>query len=529
MKKTDVIIIGSGIAALQLARHLQDHFYVMIITKDQLISSNSYLAQGGIAAPIGENDHVELHYKDTLKAGCYHQAEHIVKELIMDGKRVVTSLVKEGAPFDKKEDGSLSLGMEGAHSVNRILHSGGDQTGKYLVKHLVQTLTDKVEMIEGETVFELLKNKSGHCCGVKTKNERNEIHHFFAPRIVLATGGIGSLYSSTSNHPSVTGDGMALAFLAGAKLSDLEFIQFHPTLLYLDGKTHGLISEAVRGEGAWLVNHLEERIMEGIDSSLELAPRHIVAERIFQERQAGREVFLDTSRIQDFTKKFPSITSLCMQHNIAIEEGKIPVSPGCHFIMGGVVTDDIGRTNVEGLYAIGEVACSGIHGANRLASNSLLEGLVYGERLANYFIENEKNTLSVDLTHLEQRKIENSVSSILFKTEELKKMMLKRVGIIRDEKGLRSHLEWLKAQSLTFNENIEEYGLEEIKKYLMWVASLLVTQAALIRTESRGGHIRSDFPLENNKKWYKRKIILQKEDNQLRVMLNEQNEIKVYA
>ncbi|WP_282138774.1 L-aspartate oxidase [Rossellomorea aquimaris] len=529
MGKTDIIIVGSGIAALQLARQLQNHFYVMIITKDKIKSGNSYLAQGGIAAPLGLKDSVNAHFKDTLEAGRYHQDEDGVNQLIADGKRIVQSLVDEGAPFDRKVDGSLSLGMEGAHSEHRILHSGGDQTGKYLVKYLLKSLSmEKVEFIEGEMVYELVKDDNGHCCGVKTKDKNDSIRYYYASHVVLATGGIGGIYSSTSNHPAVTGDGMALAFLAGAKLSDMEFIQFHPTLLWLDGKTCGLISEAVRGEGALLLNDKGERIMEGVDPQLELAPRHIVAERIYKERQRGREVYLDISRIEDFMAKFPSISTLCLKHNISIKEGMIPVSPGCHFMMGGVVTDHAGRTNIPGLYAIGEVACTGIHGANRLASNSLLEGLVFGERLGKFLIQ--KGVSPSPHLHSTSDQIKEGESlNIPLQSADIKEGMMERVGIIRDEDGLLAHLKWLKAHPLTFHELLDFNSREEIHIYFMWIVSLLVTESALLRKESRGGHIRSDFPREDNDQWLKRKMVLQNNDGRLRVKYHEQNETKIYA
>ncbi|NMH69852.1 L-aspartate oxidase [Bacillus sp. RO3] len=530
MEKTDILIVGSGVAALQLARQLQDHFYVMIITKDKIISGNSFLAQGGIAAPLGIKDSVLAHYTDTLEAGRYHQDEESVTRLIVDGRRIVESLVQEGAPFDREADGSLSLGIEGAHSQNRILHSGGDQTGKFLVNHLVSTLSkDKVQFMEGEMVWELVKDEKGHCCGVKTKDKTNAVRSYYAPHVVLATGGVGGLYSATSNHPAVTGDGMALAFLAGAKLADMEFIQFHPTLLWKDGKTCGLISEAVRGEGALLVNERGERIMDGVDPLLELASRHIVAESIFKERQMGRDVFLDIRRIRDFQQKFPSISSLCRKHGISMEEGLIPVSPGCHFIMGGVVTDHVGRTNIPGLYAIGEVACTGIHGANRLASNSLLEGLVFGERLGNYLIQ-KGVTHASSFFHpcTESVKDVGKAAVISFQSSEIKGKMMNHVGIIRGEKGLTAQLNWLRAQPLTFHEHIEFNSRDEIHLYFMWIVSLLVTQSALLRTESRGGHIRSDYPLEEDD-WLKRNVILLNQDGRLKVEFHEQNETKIYA
>jgi L-aspartate oxidase len=525
MIKTDVLIVGSGIAALQLARQLQEHLNVMIITKKKLRDSNSYLAQGGIAAPVGKWDKVELHTKDTLKAGCHHQPEHIVKNVISDGKRIVDYMIGDGAPFDRKSDGELALGMEGAHSIARILHSGGDQTGRYMVEYLLNALDEKTRIVEGEMVFELVKNIRGKCCGVKTKLVDGSINYYPASHVVLATGGAGAVYSVNSNAPTAAGDGMALAFRAGAALSDMEFIQFHPTLLSLRGESGGLISEAVRGAGALLINERGERIMEGVHPQLELAPRHIVAERINGERLSGKTIYLDISPVKDFETKFPSITKMCKIHQIPLDEGKIPVSPGCHFTMGGILTDEVGNSTIEGLYAIGEVACTGLHGANRLASNSLLEGLVFGERLAKHLITSNKNA-PPEIMESEQC---GNPPEINFNGAELKERMMRDVGIIRNEKNLTRHLNWLNARSLSFNTDLDPLSQSEIQTYLMWVVSTLITQSALIRTESRGGHIRSDYPLENDEEWFKRSIVLMKENHQLKVVYDEQHQIEIYA
>ncbi|MEL3974523.1 L-aspartate oxidase [Rossellomorea oryzaecorticis] len=528
MIKTDVIIVGSGIAALQLARHLQEHLNVIIITKNKVKDSNSYLAQGGIAAPVGVLDRVELHSRDTMTAGCSHQDEDIVKNIIKDGKRIVEYLIHDGAPFDRNGEGHLALGMEGAHSMARILHTGGDQTGKYIIEYLLSALTEKIRVVQGEMVYELVKNDRGHCCGVKTKVEDGSIRHYFAPHVVLATGGAGSIYALSSNAPAATGDGMALAFQAGAALSDMEFIQFHPTLLSMGGTSGGLISEAVRGEGALLIDDTGKRIMEGVHPQLELAPRHIVAERINSERMNGKTVYLDITPIQDFEFKFPSITKMCENHRISLSEGKIPVTPGCHFTMGGVVTDQEGKTTVKGLYAIGEVSCTGLHGANRLASNSLLEGLVFGERLAHHLIGAVKDGASCTAVYQKPNN-RGDAPEIPFDPAELKERMMRDVGIIRNEQRLKKHLSWLKAQSLSYKTDLDQLSQGEIQTYLMWVVSTLITQSALLRTESRGGHIRADYPAENNTDWFKRSILLINENHRLKVVQNEQHQIEIYA
>ncbi|MGR3765191.1 L-aspartate oxidase [Rossellomorea sp. NS-SX7] len=528
MTNTDVIIVGSGIAALQLARQLQEHLNVIIITKNKVKDSNSYLAQGGVAAPIGKFDKVELHAKDTMTAGCNHQSEEAVKNVIRDGKRIIEYLINDGAPFDRKSNGDLALGMEGAHSMARILHSGGDQTGKYIIEYLLDALTEKVRFVEKELVYELIKNERGHCCGVKTMKGDGSIHRYSAPHVVLSTGGAGSIYSLSSNAPTVTGDGMALAFLAGAALSDMEFIQFHPTLLSLGSTSGGLVSEAVRGEGALLINGSGERIMEGVHPLLELAPRHIVAEKINRERIEGKAVYLDITPVKDFETKFPSITKLCENHHISLSQGKIPVTPGCHFTMGGVLTDEEGKTTIHGLYAIGEVACTGMHGANRLASNSLLEGLVFGERLANHLVTFKRKTSPFTGAYNVQES-KGNIGEITFDPTELKERMMRDVGIIRNEQSLTRHLNWLNAQSLSFHTGLDRLSENEIQTYLMWVVSMLITQSALLRTESRGGHIRSDYPGENNSEWFKKSILLINDNHQLRVVRDEQHQIEIYA
>jgi L-aspartate oxidase len=519
-----VIIVGSGVAALQLARQLQDAFHVMIITKEDRRKSNSFKAQGGIAAAIAKKDNINSHVKDTLEAGCYHQQPEAVRSLISDGKRIIQRLIQEGAPFDRNEDGSLSLGMEGAHSRNRILHCGGDQTGKILMKYLLENLSGNVHFVEGEMVYELIKNNEGRCIGVKTRNTKEETKHYYAPYVVLATGGIGGLYSSTSNDSTITGDGVAMAFLAGAKLTDMEFVQFHPTLLFVKSHTKGLISEAVRGEGAQLVNDRNDRIMETYPLK-ELAPRHLVAQKIFEERQKGREVFLTISNIADFEIKFPSITKLCLDNDISIKDGKIPVAPGCHFMMGGILINDVGATTVEGLYAIGETAASGVHGANRLASNSLLEGLVYGERLA-CFIKNSPYERVP--TIVKQDDCFFGVKEIPFTLEEFKSLMMRNVGIIRSESSLNIHWNWLQSKQLSLVENLGSMKRIDIQKYFMWVIGMCITTSALLRTESRGGHIRSDYP-DQDLAFFKKKINIERIENEIRGEICEQIETEIYA
>ena len=404
MKYADVLIIGSGVASLQLAKRLRTDLNVIILTKSFLKTSNSYLAQGGIAAAIGAGDHPSKHFADTLEAGRYHNDSKAVHILTEAAPSLINSLVAEGCLFDQDEKGELLLGMEGAHSEKRIIHGGGDATGKSMIDFMANQSMENTRIIENRFVYELLLDGSKkECVGVKVKNEKNEIETFLANHIVLASGGCGQLYSYTSNANTVTGDGIALAYRAGAEITDMEFIQFHPTLLYVNGQTRGLISEAVRGEGARLVTAEGKAIMEGIHPLGDLAPRHIVSQIIYDYLRQGIEVFLDISKVHEFTNRFPNITAMCVNNGVDLKGGKIPIVPGSHFLMGGIKTDLIGRTSLHGLYAIGEVACTGIHGANRLASNSLLEGLYMGAGLAEWVnsqpVEESTHIIISDWSH----------------------------------------------------------------------------------------------------------------------------------
>ncbi|RWZ52370.1 L-aspartate oxidase [Halobacillus fulvus] len=502
MKMADVIIIGSGLSALQVAKHLNRDMNVMIITKSSIRRSNSSLAQGGIAASLQEDDHPYAHFLDTLEAGCYANHPGHTLSMTNEAQEVMEELIREGCKFDMNLAGELDLGREGGHQHNRIIHSGGDQTGKTLVSHLIQQLQDNVHFYENHFVFDLLV-QDGRCYGVKSKQGEGT-HTFLAPHIILATGGCGQLYSITSNDEMITGDGLALAYLAGAELSDMEFIQFHPTLLFKEGRAPGLISEAVRGEGAILVNEKGERIMEAVHPLQDLAPRHIVAQSIYDRIQSGENVYLDIRSIDDFATRFPSITSLCEQNEIQISNGFIPVAPGCHFSMGGIRTDEAGRTTIDGLYAIGEAACTGVHGANRLASNSLLEGLVFGRKLAH-----ELNRSGSSLKPFNRRFLEKDVlhDPKLPTIQELKHSMMERVGIVRSKEGLTKQKQWLESfQMVPHPFDIHKLTAEQMTRFFMLYTSWLITISALQREESRGAHFRTDFPKERSA-WQSKQVI----------------------
>ncbi|MGI8316376.1 L-aspartate oxidase [Halobacillus mangrovi] len=508
MNKADVIIVGSGIASLQLARHLRKDLNVIVLTKSELNQSNSTYAQGGIAAALHEDDHPRAHYLDTMEAGRYMNDSSKTLQMTSEAPEIIHDLIQDGCVFDYEENGALSLGKEGAHNYNRIVHGGGDQTGRRIVEGLVSKLSSNISIYENQFVFELAKDAAGVCCGVRSKSADGRHHLYTAPHVVLATGGCGQLYTYTSNAETVTGDGISLAYLAGAELSDMEFIQFHPTLLYKNGKTKGLVSEAVRGEGAELIDENGNRLMQNIHPLKDLAPRHVVAQTIYAHLHKGGHVYLDIRSIPNFIERFPTITSMCEHNDISIKDGLIPVAPGCHFSMGGISIDNLGRTTVSGLYAIGEAACSGVHGANRLASNSLLEGLVYGKRLAYYINHNHFTQIKKPV----ERIYDYSPSSLpLPAREEIQRRMMENVGIVRSEIDLLQHKEWLESFPIY---EIPEFDLsllttEQVNILLMLQTAHLITCSALEREESRGGHFRSDYP-EEIELWKSKQIVQQR-------------------
>jgi L-aspartate oxidase len=508
MNYNDVLIIGSGLAALQLAGQLSHEKNVRILTKSRIRSANSYLAQGGVAAAIGKNDSPSKHYIDTLEAGRNHNDEQTVLEIMEEAPQLINEIFQQGCAFDQDNMGNLKLGMEGAHSEKRIVHGGGDATGRTLVDFLLTKLKDNVHIQEDIFVYELLLDeKEQRCIGVKGKTDAGLIHHFYADHVILATGGCGQLYSFTSNSETVTGDGIAMAYLAGAEIADMEFIQFHPTLLFVDGEPKGLVSEAVRGEGAILVTVDGERIMEGVHPLKDLAPRHITSQTIYDYVKNGKQVYLDIRTIEDFESRFPSITELCKQNHVDLSAGRIPVVPGSHFLMGGIKTDSMGRSSLRGLYAIGEVSCTGLHGANRLASNSLLEGLFQGKKLALYI--NEMETVSINRRFQTANQVYSRPTNHYFLPEvhAIQDRMMDYVGIVRSKALLLEQKKWLEQYGINHHFDLDEMTISDISKMYMVIVAELITNAALIRTESRGGHFRSDYPFEDDAAWCKKQIV----------------------
>lgn len=506
--KSDVLIIGSGIAGLYAAKILSQQRSVTVVTKGAIRNSNSILAQGGIAASIDKYDDWEYHLADTLTAGVNHNVESTTMAMVKDAPKIIEQLADIGVPFDKEENKKLALGQEGGHRRRRIVHAGGDSTGYLVIEKLIQHIQGAIDIYENETAIDLIFN-SQRCVGVITKNKSGEKKIFQAPHVIMATGGVGGLYPITSNDSTVTGDGIAMAYRAGAKLVDLEFVQFHPTMLHENGITYGLISEAVRGEGAKLIDEAGNHIMKGIHPLEELAPRDIVARRIFDVLQMGHQVFLDISMISNFKVRFPTISIMCEENNISIAKGLLPVFPGAHFIMGGIKIDIHGETSIKGLYAIGEVAYTGVHGANRLASNSLLEGVVFANRLANYILNQPMTSVT---SHL-PRYIKNPIT--FPSKEEIRHMMMNHVGIIRNSLDLKIASDWfLKYIPKQSTNTLLDLTIDEQTRLNMLTVGWLISSSALIRTESRGGHYRSDYPTTNNDHWLKRYIVRRRETNE---------------
>ncbi|MDM5221803.1 L-aspartate oxidase [Peribacillus sp. NJ11] len=516
MVKAEIIVIGSGIAALKTALEASEHKHVILITKSDIRDSNSYLAQGGIAAAISDRDTVSFHKEDTLTAGQRYNKVKVVEKLVEEAPSIIAELIRSGMQFDHDHDGTLMLGMEGAHSERRILHSHGDATGKYIMEHLIGCLKNSsITVIENVAAVELIIGEDDSCIGIKTLDKTGELVTYHAEQTVLATGGCGSLYHFTSNSQTVSGDGIALAFKAGAKVRDMEFIQFHPTLLFINGKAEGLVSEAVRGDGARLVTETGTPIMDDVHSMKDLAPRHIVAQTIFSYLQRGEKVFLDISMIKDFKKRFPTVSSLCEKSGLDLQFGKIPVAPGNHFLMGGIEVDEWGQTSVPSLYAVGEVACTGVHGANRLASNSLLEGLVFGNTLGQLLANMPVRSIP------EEKELSKSSCQFTFLPDftTLQEKLMSEAGIVRNEAGLtrlKDYLETFNIEELLQME-VTALSIKEITKINAIIVAWLIAESALTRTESRGGHFRSDYPSEDDSQWLENSVILARTDVKNRV------------
>jgi L-aspartate oxidase len=499
------IVIGSGVSGLFTALTLSKERRVILITKSSLMESNTNYAQGGIASAMGVPDSPELHYQDTMMAGAGLCDPAAVLALVYDGPPQVRRLIKLGTPFDRI-NGEIALTREAAHSRPRILHADGDATGHAISATLVARVREQgnIAIYENHYTLALVK-KAGRCCGAVTIHEgRPEL--FLSAAVILCTGGLGQIYGKTTNPAIATGDGMILAYNAGAVLRDLEFIQFHPTALHLPPAPPFLISETVRGEGAILLNEAGQRFMPQYHSLAELAPRDVVARAIFAEIQKAAVpcVHLDLSQIPTNTirSRFPNIYETCLKYGLDITNQPIPVAPAAHYMMGGILTDLNGRTQVPGLYAAGEVASTGVHGANRLASNSLLEGLVFGNRIATTLLQ-ETAEPPEDSSELQAcyPRLLTEYTNLKNDLAQLHQLTGQYLGIVRDQAGIDqafARLEALTVPAVT-TAKLEPQYLE--LQNMLHLARMMF-QAATTRTESRGAHYRGDYPEPNNE-WRK--------------------------
>ena len=508
MNHYDYIIVGSGIAGLYIALLAIKQGSVLILTKGNIDDCNTKYAQGGIAVAMSKDDSPELHFKDTMAAGdglCDAEAVRILTE---EGAECIADLIRFGVPFDTL-NGEITLTREAAHSTPRIIHAGGDATGEHIELSLSQQVrSSSIKILEDCLASEILV-EGNKVKGVKSLDCRTGlVEEYSCQFLILATGGVGRLFKYSTNSDVVTGDGVALAFKAGAGISDMEFFQFHPTVLRLPGVAPFLISEAVRGEGGILRNVEGYRFMPNYVAEAELAARDIVARStVYEMRKTGSDrVFLDVTHLPPrlITTRFPHIYRFCLAHGLDITRGLIPVAPAAHYLMGGVKVNTWGETNISGLFAAGETACTGVHGANRLASNSLLESVVFGKRVAERTtapchkesgVESQESRSQDSRLKTQDSRLKTRDSGLKnvppLNLPSLQSLMWDKVGIIRSGESLANAAGILATWQRSLSQPIDRQSYELNNLVL---CARLVTEAALLREESRGAHFRSDFP-----------------------------------
>jgi L-aspartate oxidase len=504
---TDVLVIGGGLAGLRAANAVDPSLDVLVVTKDALVQSNSSYAQGGIAGVMDPEDRFEWHVQDTLVAGGSLCDPQVVEMVIREAPDRIRELIDWGTRFDE-QGGRIVLGREGGHSHSRIVHALGDMTGREVMRAVIERTCRQPNITIWENTFTIdLLTCEGACRGAIVSNAHGERMLVWARQTILATGGCGQIYRESTNPPVATGDGHAMAYRAGVVLRDMEFIQFHPTVLYIAGGSRSLISEAVRGEGGRLIDKDGVRFMPLYDPRAELAPRDIVSQAIVSQMEKTRHpcVYLDVTHLDPLfvVQRFPGIAAACRQFGLDITKDKIPVRPGAHYMIGGVTVDLDGRTSLPGLWAAGEVTSSGLHGANRLASNSLLEGLVYGahagagasqaaremsDELRVWPVESPVEPPPAEPLDLED--IRNSLKSLMWRS----------CGVRRSGAGLTEALQTVEhwGQYVLTRQFADLRGWE--LQNMLTVAAIMI-QAALLREESRGVHLRTDFPAPDDQRW----------------------------
>jgi L-aspartate oxidase len=507
---TDILVIGAGIAGLRAALEVPPGVDVLVVTKDQIQESNSNYAQGGIAGVMSPEDRFEDHIEDTLTAGGGLCDRGIVELVVREAPQQINDLIRWGTHFDE-ENGHLALTREGGHSHRRIVHALGDATGHEVMRAIIARArqTPNIALWHDTFTLDLLTHES-LCVGAVVWRPGQGRMLIWAKQTILASGGAGMVYRETTNPPVATGDGMAAAYRAGAELRDMEFMQFHPTVLYVAGSSRYLITEAVRGEGAYLRDKNGRRFMLDEDPRAELAPRDVVAQAIVRcmERTRHPNVYLDLSHLdpQLVHRRFPGIERVCQGFGLDITRDLIPIRPGAHYMVGGVNVDPAGRTTLPGLWAAGEVTSSGLHGANRLASNSLLEGLVFGTACGRGAVEaaskvpDSFRALPVQYRYTAETVGTLDVTDI---TNSLRSLMVRHMGVVRDRTGLqeaehdvRFWGRYALAREFESRPGWELQNLLTIARLMIW--------SALQREESRGVHFRGDFPVRDDEHWRKR-------------------------
>jgi L-aspartate oxidase len=510
--ETDFVVVGAGIAGLRAAVELASTGRVLVLAKLEYTESATQYAQGGIAAALSDEDEISLHFQDTINAGdgiVNPEAAHV---LVEEGPERIEELIAWGTHFDRNGS-KLAFTREGAHSRDRILHAQGDSTGREIGRalYLKAASLKNISICEFEFATNLVV-EDGRVVGLNLLDQKGALHPVRAAAVLLATGGLGHVFKETTNPSVATGDGVAMAYRAGAELSDMEFIQFHPTALYVKGAPRFLLSEALRGEGAVLRNDQLLRFMPKYHADAELAPRDVVARAIAHELEVSRSkdpvVYLDLTHknAKHLQKRFPRIYETCLKYNVDISEDMIPVRPAVHYSMGGVRTDLFGRTTVPGLYAAGEVACTGVHGANRLASNSLLEGLVYGARAARTM--HQEAALS---GHKSEKAKTSSKEATTPPTQaaddvirQVQNIMWQDVGIVRSRETLQRAISQLDALKASLPHGTCRRCCEAAN---IWQVGQLIARSALARLESRGAHYRIDYPAHDDAKFKKHSIV----------------------
>ncbi len=501
----DVLIIGGGLAGLRAALEVDPSLHVIVVIKGKLQQSNSNYAQGGIAAVLDPEDKTEFHIRDTLIAGANLCDEKVVDSVINQAPERIRELIDIGTEFDRQQT-EILLGREGGHSHNRILHARGDATGAEIMRAIIEKAKSQPNITIIENAFALDLLTQDESCRGAMIHIGSEYVLIWSKQTILCTGGAGQIYRETTNPKVATGDGLAMAWRAGVELRDMEFMQFHPTVLYIAGSSRSLVSEAVRGDGAWLIDHRGYRFMQDYDSRMELAPRDVVSLAIVSqmEKTNTSSVFLSLKHLDHeyIRRRFPGIRQAVAEFGLDIATDPIPVRPGAHYMVGGITVDAEGQTSMPGLWAAGEVTSSGLHGANRLASNSLLEGLVYGVTAGagasqaalrmddKYVVEPISQQIAFHPLYLDLNDIRNS----------LKSLMWRAVGVRREASQMRGALETIRGwKSYVFDQQFESREGWELQNLL--TIGDLMTQSALFREESRGVHWRSDFPETDDQHW----------------------------